>query len=79
MNKHKDLKTVGKKPVCTPHIHTSLDHQSHPSRAGNAFEIKTMNRFIIAASSGIMPGNNTTELPLFPEEDQCYFSQPYKD
>jgi hypothetical protein len=38
-----------------------------------------MNHFIIDASSGIMPGNNKTELTLFPEEDQRYFSQPYKD
>jgi hypothetical protein len=86
MNKHKDLrsevqglKTLGRKPVCTRiSAPPSTITKTHPD-AGNVFEIQTMNRFIIAASSGVMPGNNKTELPLFPEEDQRYFSQPYKD
>jgi hypothetical protein len=45
----------------------------------SAFEIPTFNRFVEAALSGNMPGNNKTELPLFPPTDMAFFSQPYKD
>lgn len=45
----------------------------------SAFEIPTFNRFLDAALSGNMPGNNKTELPVFPHTEMPFFSQPYKD
>jgi hypothetical protein len=45
----------------------------------SAFEIPTFNRFVKAALSGNMPGNNKTELPVFPDTEMPFFSQPYKD
>jgi hypothetical protein len=45
----------------------------------SAFEIPTFSRFVEAALSGNMPGNNKTELPVFPHTEMPFFSQPYKD
>ncbi len=47
--------------------------------AGSAFEIPTINHFIKAAMSGNMPGNQKTQLPLFPASDMLYFSTPYDE
>ncbi|OZJ06593.1 hypothetical protein BZG36_00644 [Bifiguratus adelaidae] len=47
--------------------------------AGSAFELPTMNGFILAAMSGNMPGDLKTELPLFPQEGMKYFSQKYAE
>ncbi|KUJ08973.1 uncharacterized protein LY89DRAFT_676349 [Mollisia scopiformis] len=45
----------------------------------SAFEIQTMNHFLEAAMSGIMPGGEKTSLPLFPQEGMKFLAQPYKD
>ncbi|CZR53600.1 uncharacterized protein PAC_03480 [Phialocephala subalpina] len=47
--------------------------------AGPSFETSTMNHFIQAAITGIMPGGEKTSLPLFPGEGMRWLAEPYKD
>lgn len=46
---------------------------------GPAYEILTINVFIEAATSGIMPGGNRTELPVFPRSEMAILTQKYED
>ena len=43
------------------------------------FELPTVNHFISAAMSGIMPGGEKTALPLFPKEAVSRLSTKYAD
>ncbi|KAG4420478.1 hypothetical protein IFR04_006398 [Cadophora malorum] len=47
--------------------------------AGPAYEIPTLNVFLAAATSGIMPGGNRTELPVFPQSEMPVLTQKYED
>ncbi|CZT11376.1 uncharacterized protein RAG0_15549 [Rhynchosporium agropyri] len=47
--------------------------------AGPAYEIPTLNIFLAAATSGIMPDGNKTDLPLFPMEEMVILSKKYED
>ncbi|KAL5326249.1 hypothetical protein ACEPPN_007387 [Leptodophora sp. 'Broadleaf-Isolate-01'] len=47
--------------------------------AGPAYEISTLNVFLAAATSGIMPGGNRTELPLFPQSEMAVLTQKYEE
>ena len=43
------------------------------------FELPTVNYFLAAAVSGVMPGGEKTAMPLFPKEDMVHFSTKYVD
>lgn len=43
------------------------------------FELPTVNHFLGAAISGVMPGGEKTEMPLFPKEEMVHFSTKYVD
>ncbi|KAH7370910.1 hypothetical protein BKA65DRAFT_590159 [Rhexocercosporidium sp. MPI-PUGE-AT-0058] len=47
--------------------------------AGPAYEIPTLNIFLAAATSGIMPGGIRTELPLFPHSEMAILTQKYEE
>ncbi len=47
--------------------------------AGQAYEIHTMMVFLDAATSGLMPGGNRTELPVFPRAEMALLSKKYEE
>jgi hypothetical protein len=47
--------------------------------APSDFELPTLNHFIGAAMSGVMPGGEKTALPLFPKDDLVRLNTKYTD